>query len=230
MPVAINTIDQKREDLRRIARQRQADRRDGYLCLSEIHSGFYDSDMHVSPWSISAQNVDAELMILGKDWASSETLADRPPDSERKRIGQGWGVPTNRNLRAYLNDHMGGLKFSQTYSTNVFPFIKIGKKNSSIRRADMLYAAQTYALPQMRIVSPLMAVCLGLPAFRAVSQAALTEGGHKQTEPLPHIVFCGIEIYGVPHPSMYPGGKAAVEGRWKQLGERLAQLRQMPRK
>ena len=87
MSVAIKPSDQKREDLRRLARQRQADRRDGYLCLSEIHSGFYDTDMHVSPWSISAQNVDAELMILGKDWASSETLADRPPDPDRRRIG-----------------------------------------------------------------------------------------------------------------------------------------------
>ena len=109
------------------------------------------------------------------------------------------------------------LAFSETYSTNVFPFIKIGKKNSRIRPADMLYAARTYALPQITIVSPLMAVCLGPPAFLAVSRAALAEGGHKETEPLPHIVFCGIEIYDAPPPSMYPGGKPAVEGRWKQL-------------
>lgn len=27
----------------------QADRRDGYLCLSDIHSGFYDISEHVSP-------------------------------------------------------------------------------------------------------------------------------------------------------------------------------------
>src|SRR5262249_29915245 len=125
------TSEQKREELLRLARQRQADRRDGYLCLSDIHDRVYECDI-VSPWSTSAQNVDAELMMFGKDWASSETLADRPPDPERKRIGQGWSVPTNKNLREYLSDCMGGLKFSQTYTSNVFPFIKHGKKNSSI--------------------------------------------------------------------------------------------------
>jgi hypothetical protein len=78
-----------------------------------------------------------------------------PPGSqapERKRPGQGWNVPTNRNLRRYLRDHMGGLEFSQTYATNVFPFIKIGKKNAAIRATDMRYAAEKYALPASRIV------------------------------------------------------------------------------
>ena len=158
-------------------------------------------------------------MILGKDWSSSETLQERPPDLERKRLGQGYYVPTNRNLREYLG-HIG-LTFQQTFSTNVFPFIKIGKKNSWIPSGDMLYAAKTYAIPQIRIISPLMAVCLGSPAFDAVTGAALTEGGQKASEPHPHIFFCGVEIFGVPHSSMCPGGKEAVKRRWKELGERL---------
>ena len=99
MSAAKKTSEQKRDELRLLAKQRQADRRDGYLCLSDIHSGYYDTDEHVSPWSTSAQNVDAELMIFGKDWVSSETLAGER-DPERKRLGQGWNVPTNRNLRA----------------------------------------------------------------------------------------------------------------------------------
>jgi hypothetical protein len=147
-------------------------------------------------------------------------------DPERKRLGQGWNVPTNRNLRRYWRDHMSGLESLQTYATNVFPFIKIGKKNAAIRAADMRYAAKKYALPQMKIVSPLMAVCLGPPAFLSMSRAALDKGGHAESKPLPHVVFCGIEIYAVSHPSMYPGGRVAVEGRWKQLGERLAALRE----
>lgn len=217
------TSEQKRAALLSLAKQRQKDSRDGYLRLSEIHGGFYECD-HVSPWSTSAQNVDAELMILGKDWASSETLRDRAPDVDRKERGQGWDVPTNKNLRAYLSGHMNGLEFSQTYSTNVFPFIKIGKKNSSIPAADMLYAAKTYALPQIKIIAPLMVICLGSPGFLAVSRAALAEGADEASNPLPHIYFCGVEIYAVPHPSMYPGGKIAVERRWKQLGERLEAL------
>ena len=78
------TSDQKREELFQLARQRQADRRDGYLCLSDIHGGYYECD-HVSPWSISAQYVDAELMILGKDWASSDTLNGPPARSRAQK-------------------------------------------------------------------------------------------------------------------------------------------------
>jgi hypothetical protein len=58
------TSKKKREELLRLARRRQADRREGYLCLSDVHAGYYECDL-VSPWSTLAQNVDAELMILG---------------------------------------------------------------------------------------------------------------------------------------------------------------------
>jgi hypothetical protein len=218
------TSGQKRDALIQLAKERQVDRRDGYLCLSGIHGGYYECD-HVSPWSKLAQNVDAELMILGKDWASSETLEDRPPDPKRKEFGQDRGAPTNKNLRAYLRDYMGGLEFSQTFSTNVFPFIKVGKKNNQISAPDMLYAARRYTLPQIKIIAPLMAICLGRPGFLAVSRAALDEGGQEVSNPLPYIVFCGVEIYKVPHPSVYTGGKKAVEQRWAQLGDRLEELR-----
>jgi uracil-DNA glycosylase len=220
------TSEKKREELLRLSKQRQADRREGYLCLSDIHAGYYECDL-VSPWSTSAQNVDAELMILGKDWVSSETIADRPPDPERRRIGQGWEVPTNKNLREYLSDCMDGLVFSETYASNVFPFIRHGKKNSSIRDADMLYAAKKYALPQIEIVSPRMVICLGPPAFHAVRRAAMLPDIEwtEAIAPRPHTIISGAEVYGVWHPSMYPGGKIAVKLVWTQLGERLQELR-----
>jgi uracil-DNA glycosylase len=167
-------------------------------------------------------------MIFGKDWASSETLADRPPDPDRRKIGQGWGVPTNKNLREYLRDCMGRLTFSETRASNVFPFIKYGEKNGSIHRADMLYAAETYALRQIEIVRPRMVICLGRPAFNAVRRAAeLADIGWQEAiSPRPHIIIFGAETYGVPHPSMYPGGKIAVKQIWKQLGDRLEELLQ----
>src|SRR5262249_22097965 len=98
-------------------------------------------------------------------------------------------------------DCMGGLTFPKTYASNVFPFIKKGKKNSSIPRADMLYAAETYALPQIEIVRPRMVICLGRPAFDAVGRAAKKLGNIEWQEaiaPRPHIIIFGAEIYGVP--------------------------------
>jgi uracil-DNA glycosylase len=222
----MRTDGQKREALLELAKERQNDCINGYLCLEDIHGGYYECD-HVSPFSKSAKNVDAELMILGKDWASSETLLDRPPDPKRKELGQGWDVPTNKNLREYLRDCMGGLTFRETYASNVFPFIKHGKKNASIRDRDMLYAAKTYALPQIEIVRPRMVICLGPPAFYAVRRAAGLADIEWQEAiaPGPHTIIFGAETYGVWHPSMYPGGKIAVKQIWKQLGDRLIELR-----
>jgi uracil-DNA glycosylase len=219
------TSEQKREALLQLAQARQADRWEPYCCLADIHEGYYECN-YVSPWTISANDVDTDLMIFGKDWASTDTLK-QPPDPERRRIGQCWEVPTNKNLREYLHDCMAGLKFSQTYASNVFPFIKEGKKNDSIRDADMLYAAKKYALPQIKIVSPRMVICLGPPAFYAVRRAAgLPDIAWEEAiAPAPHTIIFGAETYGVWHPSVYPGGKTAVKQVWKQLGDRLEELR-----
>src|SRR4051812_43518508 len=92
MSAAPKSSEQRRNELRLLAQQRQADRRDGYLCLSDIHSGYYDTEEHVSPWSISAQNVDAELMIFGKDWV---LLGDA-----RRRAGPGAQAARTRVERA----------------------------------------------------------------------------------------------------------------------------------
>jgi uracil-DNA glycosylase len=220
------TSGQKREALLQLAKKRQADRRDGYLCLSDhdIHDGYYECDF-ISPWTTLAHNVNADLMILGKDWASTEILAEQPPDPERKRTGQNGNSKTNTNLRCYLRDYCNGLKFSDTYGTNVFPFIKIGSHTGGISAPDMRYGAQTYALPQIKIVSPLMAICLGQPAWDAVSRAALAEGGQTASERVPHIVYSGVEIYHVPHPSSWNDDKMTIERRWEKLGQRLEELR-----
>jgi len=225
----MRTTAEKQQALLELAKKRQADRRDGFLCLSDIHEGYYECD-YVSPWSTSAHDVDADLMILGKDW-SSETLAERPPDPKRKQLGQGFDVPTNRNLREYLNDCMDGLKFSETYASNVFPFIKRGQKNATIRKADMLYAAKAFALPEIEIVRPRMVICLGPPAFNAVRRAAdLPDMDWTEAKmPGPHTIIFQAEVYGVGHPSMYVGGKSAVKETWARLGDRLSELRRVER-
>jgi hypothetical protein len=38
-----------------------------YSCLGDFAGGIYDCDDHVSPWSKSAQNVDATIMVVGQD-------------------------------------------------------------------------------------------------------------------------------------------------------------------
>jgi restriction system protein len=208
------TNEHKREALLQLAKKRKADRRDGYKCLSDIHDGYYECDF-VSPWTTSAHNVNADLMILGKDWASTKILEEQDRDPERRRTGQDENSKTNTNLRYYLGNYCR-LEFSDTYATNVFPFIKCGSKAGRIRTPDMRYAADTYALPQIKIVSPLMAICLGPSVFRAVRRAALAEGGQEASEPVPHIVYRGVKIHEAPHPSVWTVDKMTIKRRWEE--------------
>jgi len=226
----MTTAEQKRDELLRLAKRRKSDRLPPHRNLSDFHNGYYECD-HVSPWSISACNVDAEVMIIGQDWVSWNVL-EREPDEkrqERQRTGQDSSSQTNTNLREFL-EYMG-IQFCETYATNVFPFIKLGNKSAPIRSRDLVSCAKTYALPQIEIVCPRMAICLGKATFNAVCRAA----GLRPTEwrrarlPGPHTRICGVEIYGLPHPTSRginnAGGKEIVVRSWEVLGEYLREIR-----
>lgn len=223
------SAEQKREALLQLAKLRQADRPPRkYHSLSEFHGGYYECD-YISPWTISAHNVDAELMIIGQDWASSETL-EGPPDSVRQAEGRDPSSRTNKNLKEFLKRFMR-LEFSETYATNAFPLIKHGAKNKRILRADLEKYAETYAVPQIKIVSPRMTICLGKATFAAVRCAAKLGviEWEQAIRPGPHTTIGSTEVYGVPHPSQQglnnAGGKEAVGHIWKGLADRLQALR-----
>ena len=216
--IDMTTTEQKREKLLQLAKQRQSDRLPPHRTLFEFHNGYYECD-YVSPWSISACNVEAELMLIGQDWASSEILK-REPDEERRRTGQHCSSPTNTNLRGFL-EHMQ-LKFGATYATNLFPFIKLGAKNAPIPFGDLVRCARTYAIPQ---------ICLGRRTFDAIRNAErLPRLEWTEAKTLgPHTRIGSVEIYGLPHPSpqgiINAGGKDAVGRIWERLGKYLRDMR-----
>ncbi len=225
----MRTTEQKRQKLRKLAKRRQVHRLQPHVCLADFHSGFYECD-YVSPWSKSACNVDAGVMIIGQDWVSWDVL-ERERDEkrqERQRTGQDCSSRTNTNLREFLG-YMG-LQFCETYATNVFPFIKRGKKSARVPRRDLVSCAKTYALPQIEIVSPRMAICLGQEAIYAVCRDAglRRKDWRKARSPGPHIRIGSVEIYGLPHPSRMNvrGGRVAVRRRWRLLGQHLRRMRE----
>jgi restriction system protein len=221
--------EQKREELLQLAWRRQADRLEPHYCLADFHNGYYECD-HVSPWTISACNVDAEIMLIAQDWASSEILeGERVPD--RKEKGQDSWRRSNKNLKDFLE--LIGLQFSDTYATNAFPFIKHGAMNRSIPSEHMANCVRIYTLPEIEIVSPRMAICLGKATFKAVCRAAELgdiEWLTKSARPGAHIPRIGYtEIYGMPHMGDQgvnnAGGKDVVGRMWKRLGNHLQCLR-----
>ena len=64
----------KRARLLELARERQADRWPGYAAIGDYHEGRYECDF-VSPYTRSAANVDAQVMVLLQDWASDASLS-----------------------------------------------------------------------------------------------------------------------------------------------------------
>jgi len=148
-----------------LARKRQAARWTGYKALAEYHDGAYECDF-VSPYTKSARNLDAAVMIMLQDWSSDERLRGEL-DSDAVAFGYSPSLPTNRNLARLLEAHLG-LTLADTYGTNLFPFIKNGPLSAPIRAADLERAAREFAIPQIDIVAPRLVICLGLQTFNAV--------------------------------------------------------------
>ena len=162
-------VSDKRARLLELARRRQMSRWAGYNCIGDYHDGVYECDF-VSPYTRSAGNADADLMILLQDWASDDVLSG-PVLPERLTVGHDPRRRTNQRLRELLCQHFD-LELEAVYATNVFPFVKGGAMSSSIRKRDLLRAAQEFALPQIVIVGPRLVVCLGKTVFNAVAVAA----------------------------------------------------------
>jgi hypothetical protein len=159
----------KRSRLLALARLRQVTRWDGYNCIADYHGGAYECDF-VSPYSKTAGNIDADVMILLQDWAAHDAM-NGPLHELKRDLGYSPERSTNINLTRLLADHLG-LSLEDVYGTNVFPFVKPGKMASPLRMRDLVRAAQDFALPQIEIIEPVLVVCLGKATFNAVRRAA----------------------------------------------------------
>ncbi len=167
--VPIINFMQKIAALRALAKKRQAARWRGYSCLADYHGGTYECGF-VSPYTKSAGHVDAEIFVLLQDWSSDGNLSG-PIDHEAVRLGHTPALATNRTLTRLLRSTFK-LDLSDVYGTNLFPFIKSGPMNGPIANHDLVRAANEFALPQIKIVDPVLVVCLGLATFNALRQAA----------------------------------------------------------
>jgi hypothetical protein len=159
----------KETELLTLAKRRQATRWPGYKCIGDYHAGAYECNF-VSPYTKTAGNVHAEIMVMLQDWASDEVLCG-PFHEPSANLGHTPSRPTNRNLTKLLNT-IFGLTLRDIYGTNLFPFIKLGGMSAPIPKMDLLAAARQFAVPQIRIVNPRLVICLGLVTFNALREAS----------------------------------------------------------
>jgi len=160
----------KQQALYKLAQKRQLTRWDGYSCVADLHGGAYECD-HVSPYTKSASNVDAEVMLVLQDWASSEYFERYDGViSDLVELGYDSSVETNINLKGLLKNHLN-IGLQNTYATNLMPFIKQGGMSASIPMKVLVNAAIEFALPQVKIVQPKIVICFGLQTFNAMRRA-----------------------------------------------------------
>lgn len=177
--------------------------RDGYSRdyrrVEEFHDCYYDQHDWVSPWTLSACNVDSDLMIIGQDWASEDFL-QKDPNPKIRQFGRDPALATNRNLKRLLQEAFGR-RFEDTFATNAFVFAKPGGMTSRLPAADLILSVKRFSLKEIEIVRPKMVICLGIGTFNAIRGALGLRAVKLEAIDYssPAVMYCGTEVYGVPH-------------------------------
>lgn len=197
--------------------------------IGDYHDGAYECD-HVSPYTKSAGNCDADIMVILQDWTCDERLSG-PVMQHRVELGYNPDNDTNVNLIQLLRTTFG-ITLADTYATNLFPFIKKGRMNANISTADMLRAARDFALPQICIVKPMLVICLGGPTFNALRRAC----GLSTCSPLElaisnpfkidkTFVWCQAHTGRIGRNMRNKGGVNRVSQDWQRMKEAVAAMR-----
>lgn len=206
--------------LEALAAKRKADKLPGHAGIGDYHNGAYDWANYVSPWTIAANNVDAEVMIIAQDWTSHDRISG-PFDPIQAEVGYNKELRTSKNIKRFLQYF--GIDLKQTYATNAFVFVKPGKMNANIPKYDFLYSVKTYAIPQINIIKPRLVICLGGQTFNTIRQVLGHDAVPMSSVQASPIHFSGSDIVGVNHPGAWgmkmAGGYANLERQWKFLAE-----------
>jgi hypothetical protein len=84
----------------------------------------------------------------------------------RKELGQDPHLPTNKNIKRWLK--FFNLTWEQIYATDVSVFIKRDAITAKVPMSLLKHCAEIYAIPQLKIVKPLMTICLGGDTFNSL--------------------------------------------------------------
>lgn len=159
----------KEEKLLELAKKRLRTRYDGYTCIGDYDDGVWEEPNYVSPYSKSAHNVDAEVMIVLQDWCSAESFTGEICQ-ETKMLGYTPSVRTNINMIDLLREHLG-LALQDTYATNLFPYVKPGVMNAYIPLCDLARAAKDFTLPMIEIIQPKVVLVFGSATYNGLRRA-----------------------------------------------------------
>lgn len=188
----------KQEALLALAHKRQQQIPAGYRGIGDYHSGAYECD-YVSPYTKSAHNLDADIMFILQDW-SSDAFLRLPINEQVVELGYTPELPTNKNLIALLNAHFG-VSLSDTFGTNLFPFIKPGNLSATIPARELKHAALEYAIPQIMLISPKLVICFGVSVYNAIRRGLGVSPVRRLADAIESpMTISGIRVWAQSHP------------------------------
>ncbi|MDX2425670.1 MAG: hypothetical protein QNK15_05385 [Cycloclasticus sp.] len=201
-----------------LAKHRQENVYEGYKNISDpaFAEGAYECD-YVSPYSKSAHNVNADVFIALQDWSSEDNLKGTICE-ETNRFGYTPSVGTNKNLVRLLKEHLN-LNLKETYTTNLFPFIKPERMSAEIKVKDLRKAALDYTIPMIKIIKPRIVVALGMKTFNAIKKTSGLELDYDMNEAVANPFEVGsAKVFFQAHPSQRSQNKRGatqVSKDWK---------------
>lgn len=159
-----------------------------YRNLHDFHNGAYECDF-VVPWTKSACNYKADVMLVAQDWASSDFLQKGlyPCVVE---CGHDPDLDTNKNLKRLLQDHLE-LEFRETYATDAFPFIKPGGMGTRIKRKAFDICVAEFLLKQIEIIEPGLVICIGRTPYDGICRVAGLSGSSDICQTIIHPIAYG---------------------------------------
>ena len=219
----IRTIqNKKQEDLYILAKLRQSKTYEGYKSIADYANGVYECD-YVSPYSKSAHNVDAEVFVILQDWSCDNNMI-REVCNETNLLGYTPSVGTNKNLIKLLKENLN-LELKDTYTTNLFPYIKMGGMSAYIKKGDMKKSAKEFTLPMMDIIKPKIAVALGMKTFNALRESCDLKPARNMSEAVDlAFKYSATKIFFQAHPSQRSQNqrtKALVIKDWRRISDYL---------
>jgi len=141
----------------------------------------YDFRDFVSPYTKSACNLRADVMLILQDWASHDGLTAGGFKPVIQKHGHDPELRTNIRLKELLRRHLN-LRLVDTYATNAFVFIKPGGMSSNIPTGDVARSISNFTAPEIALVRPRLVLALGSRVAKALRAA-------------------GIDCVALPHPA-----------------------------
>jgi DNA polymerase len=193
---------------------------------SRIDDGRFDGD-EIGAYTRWQGNLNAELMIVGQDFASVEVFQDC-------RGWPGHDVTTNGVLRQFVAHAGINIRLpvydqpdDRLFCTNAVLCMKEGRMRGPVPAACVRRCGRLFLRPTIELVAPKLVVTLGRAATQAVSEAFdLNPPARLPASPgaiLPSRLFNSTWLMPVFHPTA-SRSREDQRADWQQIGRVLAEL------